>query len=283
MYDPREMRDFTMMNKLLKYECMAVGRILVPIWAGTAVFSLLTALMTRLNDTFTNVVGMPVTSVLESFFQLVTALLIFATIAACVVLNIQRFYKLLGEQGYLMFSLPAAPWQHMAAKLLCACGSTIASLLITMGCVWMANSDGEAEAAQTFSEAFSLSNTMGTVFLVVLIVLSLISAYLYLYLCMAIGSRWPQQRMLASIATYFVLGFVIQMVSILLFVAGAIVISNLPQSVMDGWTRFFLEISRNTTAVTWGAAIVVLLLFAAADAILWAVTHRLISKSLNLP
>ena len=99
MCDPREMRDFTMMNKLLKYECMAVGRILVPIWAGTAVFSLLTALVTRLNETFAGVVGVPVTSVLESFFQLVTALLIFATMAACVVLNIQRFYKLPGEQG----------------------------------------------------------------------------------------------------------------------------------------------------------------------------------------
>lgn len=272
-----------MMNKLLRYECMAVGRILVPIWAGTAVFSLLTALMTRLNDAFANTVGIPVTSVLESFFQIVTALLIFATMAACVVLGIQRFYKLLGEQGYLMFSLPAAPWQHMAAKLLCACGSTIASLLISMGCVWMANSDGEAEAAQTFSDVFSLSNAMGTVFLVVLIVLSMISAYLYLYLCMAIGSRWPHQRMMASIATYFVLGFVIQMVSIILFVAGAVIITNLPQSVLDGWTRFFLEISRYTTAVTWGVALLVLLLFTAADAILWAVTHHLISKHLNLP
>ncbi len=272
-----------MMNKLLKYECLAVGRILVPIWAGTAVFSLLTALVTRLNGTFANMAGTPVISVLESFFQLATALLIFATMAACVILNIQRFYKLLGEQGYLMFSLPAAPWQHMAAKLLCACGSTIASLLVSIGCVWMANSDGEEEAAQAFSDAFSLSNTMGTVFLVLLLVLSLVSAYLYLYLCMAIGSRWPQQRMLASIATYFVLGFIIQMVSIFLFVAGAIVMANLPRSVLDGMAPFFIEISRNQTAVTWGLAGFVLLLFAAADAILWAVTQYLISKKLNLP
>lgn len=77
-----------MMNKLLKYECLAVGRILVPIWAGTAVFSLLTALVTRLNGTFANMAGTPVISVLESFFQLATALLIFATMAACVILNI---------------------------------------------------------------------------------------------------------------------------------------------------------------------------------------------------
>ena len=279
----REMRDFTMMNKLLKYECMAVGRILVPIWAGTAVFSLLTSLVTRLDSMFSGVVGVPVTSVLESFFQILTALFIFATIAACVVLNIQRFYKLLGEQGYLMFSLPAAPWQHMAAKLLCACGSTIASILITVGCVWMANSDGEAAAAQTFSEQFSLQNTLGTVFLVLLFALSMISAYLYLYLCMCIGSRWPQQRMLASIATYFVLGFVLQMAFVLLVIISAIVVSNLPQSVLDGWAQFFQTMSQNNTTFAWSFAGGILLLFAAADAILWAVTHRLISKNLNLP
>lgn len=272
-----------MMNKLLKYECMAVGRILVPIWAGTAVFSLLTAVVSRLDSAFADVVGMPVTSVLETFFTVLTALFIFATIAACVILNIQRFYKLLGDQGYLMFSLPATPWQHMAAKLLCACGTTIASVLIAIGCVWMANSAGESAAAQTLSAQLSLQDTMGTVFLVLLLVLSLISTYLYLYLCMAIGSHWPQQRMLASIATYFVLGFILQMTFLFLFVAGAIVVANLPQPVLDGFAQFFLQTDLNNMAVTLGIAGIVLLLFAAADAILWAVTQYLITKKLNLP
>ena len=272
-----------MMNKLLKYECMAVGRILVPIWAGTAVFSLLTSLVSRLDDSFAGAVGIPITSVLENFFEVLTALFVFATIAACVMLNIQRFYKLLGDQGYLMFSLPATPWQHMAAKLLCACGTTIASILIAMGCVWMANTTGESEAAQAFWVQFSLRDTMNTVFLVLLLVLSLISAYLYLYLCMAIGSRWPQQRMLASIATYFVLGFILQMTLVILFVAGAVLVDNLPQSVQDGFARFFLEAAMNQTAFAWGIAGIILLLFAVADGILWAVTQYLITKKLNLP
>lgn len=272
-----------MMNKLLKYECLAVGRILVPIWAGTAVFALLAAMIGRLDTVLSGTVGTPVSAVLESFFQILTALFLFATIAACVVLNIQRFYKLLGDQGYLMFSLPAAPWQHMAAKLLCACGSTIASILICIGCTWMANADGEAEAAQTVSQQFSLQSSTGTVFLVVLMVLAMISAYLYLYLCMAIGSRWPQQRMLASIATYFVLGFILQMAFLFLLVAGAIVMANLPQTMLDGLAEFFLQTNLNNTTVAWGIAGIVLLLFAVADAILWAVTQYLITKKLNLP
>lgn len=272
-----------MMNKLLKYESMAVGRILVPIWAGTAVFSLLTALASRLNGVLTDMVGTPITSVLENFFSILTALFIFATIADCVILNIQRFYKLLGDQGYLLFSLPATPWQHMAAKLLCACGTTIASILIAVGCVWMANATGESAAAQAFSVQFSLQDSMGTVFLVLLMVLSMISAYLYLYLCMAIGSRWPQQRMLASIATYFVLGFILQMAFLFLLVAGAIVMANLPQTMLDGLAEFFLQTNLNNTTVAWGIAGIVLLLFAVADAILWAVTQYLITKKLNLP
>ena len=49
-----------MMNKLLKYECIAVGRILVPIWVGTAVLSLLVAVTERMNQSFDSLVGTPV-------------------------------------------------------------------------------------------------------------------------------------------------------------------------------------------------------------------------------
>lgn len=276
-----------MMNKLLKYECMAVGRILVPVWAGTAVLSLLSALIGRLNSSLSGVTGVPVTFVLGSFFQVLTALFIFATFAACVVVNIQRFYKLLGEQGYLMFSLPAAPWQHMAAKLLCACGATVASVLVVLGCLWMSATGTNAAPREVVSYTYS-SQTVGSfIFLVLLLALTLVGGYLYLYLCMAIGSRWPQQRLLASIATYFVLGLAFQIVFMVMVVVAGLVLSHLPQEALQSAALFFQRLSASESGgagtLAWCVGAVVLLLFAAADAILWAVTHHLISKHLNLP
>lgn len=50
-----------------------------------------------------------------------------------VVVTIQRFYKnLLGDEGYLMFALPATPAQHLAAKLTVSVGWTFASLVLVL-------------------------------------------------------------------------------------------------------------------------------------------------------
>lgn len=273
-----------MMNKLLKYECMAVGRILVPIWCGTIVLSLLVAMTERLNQSFDSLVGTPVITMVASFLQVLTALFVAASLVVAFVVNIQRFYKLLGEQGYLMFSLPAAPWQHMAAKLLCACGSTVASLLVIIGCMGLYITDTDSMVREPVNIQLALQNLGATTFLVLVLVLLMVGMYLYLYLCIAIGSRWPQQRLLASIVTYFVLGFAAQMVFILLMVVSGIIIGNLPQEALDSINRFLLQMSFSTPGSLWpvGGA-VVLLLFVLADGILWAVTQYLISKKLNLP
>ena len=272
-----------MMNKLLKYECLAVGRILVPIWVGTVVLSLLVSVMDRLNNSFNGLTGTPVLVVLASFLQILTALFVAATLIVCFVVNIQRFYKLLGEQGYLMFSLPATPWQHMAAKLLCACGSTVTSILVIAGCTGLYITDADSAVREPVSIQLAVQNLGVTVFLVLLAILLLVGAYLYLYLCIAIGSRWPQQRLLASIVTYFVLGFLMQMAFIVLTVISGIFISNLPLSVINSINYILVSPGINSQPFVSVLGIVVLLLFVLADGILWAVTQYLISKRLNLP
>ena len=62
---------------------------------------------------------MPWVGVFMGLLTLATFLGMLAVLAICFFASIQRYYKLLGEQGYLMLALPVHAWQHLAAKLIC--------------------------------------------------------------------------------------------------------------------------------------------------------------------
>lgn len=102
-----------MLGTLLKYEFKAVGRILLPLFGAWLIAAALLGL---------SIGGDGGQSVL---FMVLTALLYGGVAMAALILTtiilIQRFYKnLLGNEGYLMFTLPVSTGQHIINKLLSA-------------------------------------------------------------------------------------------------------------------------------------------------------------------
>ena len=109
-----------MLGKLMKYDFRCMIRKFGPLWAGLVA-------MAAIN-------GFTVGHVLEnSRFDGVLAFLfgglpivvLFALwVATCVMMIVfvcERFYKgLLGDEGYLMFTLPVTPAEHIASKLIVA-------------------------------------------------------------------------------------------------------------------------------------------------------------------
>ena len=294
-----------MMNKLLKYECRAVGRLLVPAWAGAVILSALCLLLTTLRNMIPGAGSLPVLNIADVAINLLAGLLLLAMMLGCVVINIQRFYRLLGDQGYLMFSLPVTVSQHIAAKLLCACGSTIASFLVASGCAWLvglkpdARNEVSAQAILVVPDARNevsaqailvVPDARGTALLAYVylcLVLGMCIGYLYLYLCMTIGSRWPQQRLAASVITYFVLSFLVQIALSVLVILAAVAISSVPESTVDALTSWLVQADvafpAGVPGTVWllGAGCVLFLL--AVNAILWGVIHHLLARHLNLP
>ena len=56
-----------------------------------------------------------------------------ALVAATVIIVILRFYKgLLGDEGYLMHTLPVKPWQLITSKGLVAAGVVLLSIIVAM-------------------------------------------------------------------------------------------------------------------------------------------------------
>lgn len=106
-----------MLTKLLKYDFKATGRIILPIAGGVLLLNFVSDLLGHYVNNTSHT--MPWVGVFMGLLTLATFLGMLAVLAICFFASVQRYYKLLGEQGYLMLALPVHAWQHIAAKLIC--------------------------------------------------------------------------------------------------------------------------------------------------------------------
>lgn len=278
------------MKKLFMFEFFSVCRILVPVWCGTLLLSLLigglgilSAQLPALGESLPYLIIYTFAAILFIFAAL-------ASIIASVVLGIQRFYKLLGDQGYLMFSLPMPAWKHIGARLLCACLTTTLAVAVFALCgavlSFSSIQSGSLITVANFQFlAFDdLADLLWNGYALLIWLLCLATAYLFLYLCMAIGAQWPQHRLAASILTYFLLTFVLQvlmMIAVIFVAVGAYsTVQNGDIALISG--ALTSEQTAAAHGLLGGLLTVPVLLFGAADAILWVTTHYFITRKLNL-
>lgn len=103
-----------MLKKLYKHEFHSLFRSLLPIWAALIGFAVLSRL-TFLTDIDNNILNMA-----RGLSVTAYVLGIFAVFIVGLVIVVMRFYKnLLTHEGYLTFTLPFTPTQHIICKLVC--------------------------------------------------------------------------------------------------------------------------------------------------------------------
>lgn len=263
-----------MLTKLLQYEYKTTARTLVPIGLGVLGLSLLSGLLSRLLEP---VPDLP--AALDWTQGLLAGAVVLALVfvlAACFFVNVQRFYRLLGDQGYLMLSLPVPVWQHIAAKLLCACSWAVIAFLYLFLCVDLLA--GELPRFHIAWPGMTPAAVVQLILLMFMLLLLVAVSYLQFYLCCAIGAQFGQQRLLASIVTYFVLGFVEQ----ILFVA--LVMMSLFGAVWNTslWYGLANTLEENPELVAVWMLVGIDLLLVLIGAIHWAVTQWLVTRRLNL-
>ena len=258
-----------MLTKLLKYDFKATGRIILPIAGGVLVLNFVSDLLGH----FVNNTGhtMPWVGVFMWLLTLATFLGMLAVLAICFFASVQRYYKLLGEQGYLMLALPVHAWQHIAAKLICGVVWTLFGFFYFGIC-------GSFSLAILDGDGFSLgginTNDIPLLLTFLLLILALIAmAQLHAYLACAFAGRFTQQRLLISIVSYFVLGFIGQ----LLLLLGVILFAVKVYPSLADISSFI-----STDSAILSSVCVVGLLVLLMDALLWALTQWLMTEQLNL-
>lgn len=217
-----------MFAKLLRLECRAMGRILLPLMGAVLAFSGLAMLAVLLAGPDALMVsggpaGEPARAVHGALFHLVLRLLVvgvFLSMAAlmitCVVVTLQRFYKnLLGDEGYLMLALPASPAEHLAAKLTASLAWTSAALTLVLalvfglvGSIRVLLPDGRTPLTfllNSLHEGIPVPLWQWYAGGALLWFVGVANSYLMMYLSMALGTQRTTGRLGASIAVYVVL------------------------------------------------------------------------------
>ena len=134
------------------------------------------------------------------------------------VVMIQRFYKsLLGDEGYLMFTLPVQTWKHLVNKLLIAILWNLLSAAIGMVSIML------LVPAQELKELGSLLmyikeylGTMGYFSIPLLFLASIVFSIVQMYTAIALGHLFRKHKLLASFGMYIGINTVSQIVFILI-------------------------------------------------------------------
>lgn len=265
-----------MLTKLLRYEFKSTGRVVLPIAAGVLVLNIFTNILSHFVQNTSD--RLPLAGIAMALLALASAVSLLVVLAICSFIEIQQFYRLLGERGYLMLALPVPIWQHIAAKVICGTVWTLFGMVFLTLCGMLTTDTVSGDGfASDFSRVTAEDVAIWSAML--LIILALIAgALLHAYLACAFAAQFTQQRLLISIAAYFVIGFIGQMAALVaaVFVAfrGYKYLNNTSFSAAS----FFGP--DNTLGVI--VLIAVFALIALVDALLWALTQWLMTKRLNL-
>ncbi len=234
------------MLKLLKYEWKACARTCLPMYAAV----LLLALVNRLTMK---------DQVQELFHGIPTALMgllyfgvMVAVFVVTAVILIQRFYKnLLGDEGYLMFTLPVTVSQHIWAKTIIAVAMSVLSVIAAILSIGILGGgvgiiQGAATVMQNLLQGLVQRPNefvVGLEIVIWLLILTVVGT-LFIYLCMALGHLAKKHRVLMSVVWYFVLSTVLQFL-FMFFIMG---VGNLPlEGFWQGLQNFFLSIGPAAT------------------------------------
>ncbi|KMT22766.1 hypothetical protein [Clostridium cylindrosporum] len=214
-----------MLGKLLKHELKATSRTFIPLYIAIIVVSLLNGLFLNPNNQITRIQGIGVLLLVGLFVALGVV---------TIVVTVQRFNKnLLGDEGYLMFTLPVSPKMLLLSKTIVSTiwcvlsGITAMISFFIIGMSFAIKSGGFkelnldllwSELKKVFlTEAFGNTLLVGME-LLGLMILSYVVFILIIYLSISVGQLpvFNKRRKLASFIGFFIINIIINYVVILL-------------------------------------------------------------------
>lgn len=284
------------MRKLLKYEMRALNRRLFPLYAGVLAMAVLnyffgirSIVVTVAKDQpldgflYTNeyvrlLYGVFQTCIIALFFGLIVAMFVIWLLTV-----INRFRKgLLGEEGYLMFTLPVSTDRLIGAKML---GASIHLLLASVvSCLAICIMIGVPDICRLFfgvrwGEVFAeLNRAMPSwplviVEMIVIGVVTTFASVLQFYLAMALGHLSNSHRTLLSVLAYIGIAIALNMISGMLMI---------PLSI-DNFSDFLWQIASQNIRASVHIFMLIVFVFSLIECVvMWFGTRYILKNKLNL-
>ena len=207
-----------MLGKLLKYEIKATARTFLPIYGLILLLAVINKLIWKVDvQNF----DLPRIITMSAYVALIVAAFVIT-----LVVTVQRFNRnLLGDEGYLSFTLPVKTHSHIDAKMIITLLWSFLSILVSAVSVFImvANpqtltqfSRGCAELGKLYQQ-YGLSAHLITLETIVLIVAAFLSSILEIYASIVVGNLAGRHKLLAGVGAFLGFGIVEQIISSLLF------------------------------------------------------------------
>ena len=121
-----------MIGKLLKYDIKAVTRYLIPLYIVFLAIALINGFFKPF-DVLENY-DVSALKILASILMIIVYFIMMAGVMlGTAIILVLRFQKnLLGDEGYLSFTLPVQTWQHVVSKLLTSIFGMVLSIIVIL-------------------------------------------------------------------------------------------------------------------------------------------------------
>lgn len=278
-----------MLGKLIKHELRGSGRTMLPFILVSLFLSVMAGLSMRAME------HQQEYSWFNILFGIVIFLFVAGLMAVCimsVVVVINRFRQnLLGDEGYLMFTLPVSVDEHIWAKLIVSAIwflATALTCMLAVVLVLLCNvrtfDVNWSEVGYVMSELGRMMREFGVLHIVgyclellVMFFVGVCVSCLTFYCAMAIGYSFANRKVLLSILAFFGLDIFFSMLQSALIM----LLNGIPgvEMFLDN-----LDLSRVGTAGSVHIVLLCWILYLAVyAAVLYIPTRLLLKKKLNLP
>ncbi|MDS0524667.1 ABC transporter permease [Clostridium sp. SHJSY1] len=212
-----------MLGKLLKYEFKSTARILLPLYIALIGFSIINKVLIGFRYDFQNFSGLGGIPAIISILGYVATMV--AIVVVTLFIIIQRFYKnLLGDEGYLMNTLPVSINKNISSKLIVAVSWNLISGIVAFLSIFIM-----AYRPGIFNEMFAqvggftgflsiaydkIGSNMYTIplELIILGLVALIRGILIIYASIALGQLANKRKILAAFGAFVVLNIVMSVI-----------------------------------------------------------------------
>lgn len=195
-----------MVKKLFKHEFLSLMRLLLPVYAILIGESILGRIMQIFESDSIVYITITVFSAIVYFISISAVFML--TTVFCVV----RFYKnMFTGEGYLTFTLPVTPTQHIMVKTLTAMAFQVfsaLSVIISLSILTMGDASNEIiKAAVYLYKMIDPSITphlwLYALEIIILMILAGGVGIMLFYTCITIGQTFNKNRILGAVGVYF--------------------------------------------------------------------------------
>ncbi len=188
-----------------------------------------------------------------------------------------RFYKnLFTDEGYITWTLPASPLTQLWAKILSASIWYVLDLTICFAAAWFLISGDNIQSAlerikPDFQAALGMSFSSFCGLVVFFSFVGILSCVLFIYTSIAIGQLVPAHRIIVSIAVYFILNLITQIISIGVSIITSVFPDYVFSPAQTSFSEYFFQMLLIGTCTTTVLAIAG-----------YFITYRILQRNVNL-